>query len=125
MGLKRVKDGGASSEPLGRRDENVDGRLLLLKLAEEAGDELELGFEATGGLEDTIEDVNAAAGTGTGFKFRTYSGTDMLKAIHRGVSTYSDQATWRKLMKNGMMKDFSWEASARKYVQLYRSITKR
>ncbi len=80
---------------------------------------------ATGGLEDTIEDVDIAAGTGTGFKFRNYSGADMLKAVRRAASAYADQTTWRRLMKNGMAKDFSWEGSARKYVQLYRSIAKK
>ncbi len=80
---------------------------------------------ATGGLEDTIEDIDVAAGSGTGFKFKNYSGTDMLRAIRRAVSAYADQTAWRKLMKNGMTKDFSWEGSARKYVQLYRSLAKK
>ncbi len=80
---------------------------------------------ATGGLDDTIEDVNVAAGTGTGFKFKNYSATEMMKAIQRAVSAYADQTAWRKLVKNGMSKDFSWEGSARKYVQLYRSIAKK
>lgn len=80
---------------------------------------------ATGGLEDTIEDIDVGRGTGTGFKFKNYNGTDMLKAIRRAVSAYADQTTWRRLMKNGMTKDFSWDGPARKYVQLYRSIAKK
>jgi starch synthase len=77
---------------------------------------------ATGGLDDTIEDVHAASGTG--FKFREYDSSQMLKAIQRAVTAYKDQALWRKLMKNGMVKDFSWEASAKKYMQLYRSLAR-
>jgi len=80
---------------------------------------------ATGGLDDTIEDVNLSAGTGTGFKFKNYSSAEMLKAIQRAIHAFADQNAWRKLMRNGMGKDFSWEASARKYVQLYRSIAKK
>jgi starch synthase len=80
---------------------------------------------ATGGLDDTIEDVSLSAGTGTGFKFKNYSSAEMLKAIQRAVHAFADQNAWRKLMRNGMGKDFSWEASARKYVQLYRSIAKK
>jgi len=80
---------------------------------------------ATGGLDDTIEDVNLAAGSGTGFKFKNYTSSDMLKAIQRAVHAFADQTAWRKLMRNGMGKDFSWEASARKYVQLYRSMVKK
>jgi starch synthase len=80
---------------------------------------------ATGGLDDTIEDVNLSSGTGTGFKFKNYSSAEMLKTIQRALNAFGDQVLWRKLMKNGMVKDFSWESSARKYVQLYRSIVKR
>jgi len=80
---------------------------------------------ATGGLDDTIEDVNVSAGTGTGFKFKNYNSREMLKAIHRAVNAFGDQTLWRKLMKSGMAKDFSWGGSAKKYIQLYRSIAKR
>jgi starch synthase len=75
---------------------------------------------ATGGLDDTIDDVQGA--NGTGFKFRQYASADMLKAIQRAITAYRDPVTWRKLMKNGMAKDFSWQASAKKYIQLYRSL---
>jgi starch synthase len=75
---------------------------------------------ATGGLDDTIEDVQG--GNGTGFKFKHYAAPDMLKAIQRALTAYKDQITWRKLMKSGMAKDFSWEASAKKYIALYRSL---
>jgi starch synthase len=78
---------------------------------------------ATGGLEDTIEDVQGTSGTG--FKFKHYSSPDMLKAIQRAVAAYKDQTSWRKLMKTGMAKDFSWETSAKKYIQLYRSLVRK
>jgi starch synthase len=78
---------------------------------------------ATGGLEDTIEDVQGSSGTG--FKFKQYTAADMLKAIQRAVAAYRDQPSWRKLMKSGMAKDFSWEASAKKYIQLYRGLVRK
>jgi starch synthase len=80
---------------------------------------------ATGGLDDTVEDFHPTTGTGTGFKFTHYRSEDLLKAIQRAVHAFADADSWRKLMKNGMMKDFSWETSARKYVQLYRSLAKK
>lgn len=80
---------------------------------------------ATGGLDDTIEDFVASTGSGTGFKFKKYDSREMLHTVHRAVQTYADQAVWRKLMKAGMNKDFSWEASAKKYIQLYRSLVKK
>lgn len=79
---------------------------------------------ATGGLDDTIDDYSPSTGNGTGFKFKKYDSGDMLHAIRRAVQTFADQNVWRKLMKNGMAKDFSWETSARKYLQLYRNLVK-
>jgi starch synthase len=78
---------------------------------------------STGGLDDTIEDVGHSS-TGTGFKFKNYESTELLKAVQRALHAYQDQPAWRKLMKNGMSKDFSWETSAKKYIQLYRSLAR-
>ncbi len=80
---------------------------------------------ATGGLDDTVDDVDPVRGTGTGFTFQKYDSAEMLKAIQRAVQVYADQGIWRKIIRNGMSKDFSWEASARKYVQLYRRLAKK
>jgi starch synthase len=79
---------------------------------------------ATGGLDDTVEDFIPATRKGTGFKFKSYKGDDLLKAVKRAVGTFADQVAWRKIVKNGMGKDFSWESSARKYVRLYRKLAK-
>jgi len=78
---------------------------------------------ATGGLEDTIDDSSPDDG-GTGFKFKKYDSAEMLRAIQRALHVFADQNAWRKLMRNGMAKDFSWEISARKYVQIYRNLVK-
>jgi starch synthase len=48
----------------------------------------------------------------------------LLKTIQRAVKMYGDQKTWQKVMRNGMAKDFSWESSAKKYINLYRSLLK-
>ncbi len=74
---------------------------------------------ATGGLDDTIEPWDPAAGKGTGFKFNAYSGVALLNCIHEALRAYKDQPGWLKLMQNGMKKDFSWKASAREYVKIY------
>jgi len=80
---------------------------------------------ATGGLDDTIEDYHPSSGNGTGFKFNRYESAEMLKAIQRAVQTFADEATWKKIIKHGMSKDFSWESSARKYIRLYRSLVRK
>ena len=79
---------------------------------------------ATGGLDDTVEDFVPATQKGTGFKFQKYDGQALFEATKRAVDTFADQPTWKRIMKSGMSKDFSWESSARKYVQLYRKLSK-
>lgn len=77
---------------------------------------------ATGGLEDTIHDVES--GNGNGFKFKKYDSKELFKAIQRALKMYHDTAAWKKIMKNGMQQDFSWESSAKKYTNLYRNLVK-
>lgn len=79
---------------------------------------------ATGGLDETVEQIDPLKGTGTGFKFEEYDKKELLKTIQRALHLYANQATWRKIQKNAMSKDFSWEASAKKYVHLYRKLMK-
>ncbi|CUU06451.1 starch synthase [Candidatus Kryptobacter tengchongensis] len=76
----------------------------------------------TGGLADTVEEFNPRTGRGTGFLFEKYSGQELLKALKKALSVYKNRKAWLKLMKNGMMKDFSWTASAKKYVELYQKL---
>jgi starch synthase len=80
---------------------------------------------ATGGLDDTIEPWDPASGKGAGFKFSAYSGVALLNCIHEALRAFKDQANWKKLMLNGMKKDFSWTASAREYVKIYERLTPR
>lgn len=74
---------------------------------------------ATGGLDDTIEPWDPKTGKGTGFKFSDYSADAMLTALHAAVNAFKDQEGWKKLMRNGMSRDFSWPYSAREYVKVY------
>ena len=74
---------------------------------------------ATGGLDDTIESWDTRTGKGTGFKFSEYSGEALLLAIKEALRAFRDQTKWQVLMRNGMMKDFSWNASAREYARIY------
>ena len=74
---------------------------------------------ATGGLDDTIEPWDARTGKGTGFKFTEYIGESLLLTIKQALQAYSDQTSWQVLMRNGMNKDFSWNASAREYGKIY------
>lgn len=77
---------------------------------------------ATGGLDETVEQVHASKGTGTGFKFGPYTSAAMLEAIRKAVDVFADQETWRKIQRNAMLKDYSWEVSAKKYIKLYQKL---
>jgi starch synthase len=78
---------------------------------------------ATGGLDDTIEPWDARSKKGTGFKFQEHTGEALLRTVHQAFEVYRDQASWQKLMRNGMAKDFSWRVSAREYVRAYERIS--
>lgn len=80
---------------------------------------------ATGGLDDTIEDVEPKSGKGTGFKFEEYKAPALLGAIDRALKAWRDQTLWRRIVKEGMSRDFSWESSAKKYLGLYRKLGKK
>ena len=69
----------------------------------------------TGGLADTVRDGF------TGFVFKDYDKNAFLWAIRRAVDVYYNQKDhWRKMQINAMKKDFSWKASAKKYIWLYK-----
>lgn len=74
---------------------------------------------ATGGLDDTIQEYDAAAGTGNGFRSEEYTSTALLDCLQRAVKTYKLAPRWKPLIANAMQCDFSWNVSAEKYVELY------
>jgi len=74
----------------------------------------------TGGLADTIVDVESAQETGNGFVFEKYRSAQMLNAIMRAAALYKNKEKWRRLMLRAMDCDFSWGASAKKYIELYK-----
>jgi starch synthase len=74
---------------------------------------------ATGGLDDTIQNFDAKAMSGTGFKFEAYDGRALLDSIRTALKTFRDSKLWHAAQVNGMAKDFSWKASAAAYITLY------
>ncbi len=76
---------------------------------------------ATGGLVDTVENYKEGSGQGTGFVFNEASGHALYYTMGWACSTYYDRPKeLRALQVNAMKKDFSAEASAKKYVDVYR-----
>lgn len=76
---------------------------------------------ATGGLRDTITNL-ADSKKGTGFLFEDPTPESMISALKQALKAYSDRRRWPPIQKRGMKQDFSWAQSARKYLDLYRSL---
>ncbi len=74
---------------------------------------------ATGGLKDTVEDYKSTKGTGTGFVFKDYSEEALVKAVQRASKVFQDKKAWSKIMKNGMMKEFGWDSTVNKLLEIY------
>jgi starch synthase len=78
---------------------------------------------ATGGLADTI--IEYKNGKGNGFLFDKYEPSALLGAVKRALKLYKNKDEWTKLVKQAMSYDYSWEVSAKKYIDLYRSLIKK
>lgn len=76
----------------------------------------------TGGLADTIRAYNKYDSTGNGFSFANYNAHEMLGVIRDAEALFGDRKAWNHLVRSAMNSDFSWNASASKYIELYRSM---
>lgn len=78
-----------------------------------------------GGLSDTIVDADERAlrrGAATGFVFREASAAAMLDCLDRALALHRQPIAWRRAQATAMRRDFGWEASARRYLALYRRL---
>lgn len=74
----------------------------------------------TGGLKDTVDAYNEYENTGTGFSFKEYNAHDMMHTIQYANDVYTNHRDkWNELVTRAMTTDYSWNASARKYENIY------
>lgn len=76
----------------------------------------------TGGLADTVKAYNGKNSDSNGFMFKKYDTEEMVREIKRALKIFQDKDEWTKIIKNGMKSDFSWNSSAKKYVELYKTV---
>ncbi|HHT24920.1 MAG TPA: glycogen synthase GlgA [Clostridiaceae bacterium] len=77
----------------------------------------------TGGLKDTVIPYNKYDGSGTGFSFSNINAHEFLFAIKDALDTYRNYPdSWNQLIRQAMNSDFSWEQSAKHYIELYKII---
>jgi starch synthase len=79
----------------------------------------------TGGLADTVENFNEKTGEGTGFMFDYLSPSSIHDTVSWAVWTwYNRPIEIKKMQERGMAQDFSWELSAKKYIEMYEATFK-
>jgi starch synthase len=76
---------------------------------------------ATGGLGETVEPFDAKGSKGNGFVFKEYTSLALLRAIKEALFFYAKPRLWKRIVHQGLEKNFSWETAARKYLRLYQS----
>lgn len=76
----------------------------------------------TGGLADTIQSFDEKTCKGNGFVFNNFNADEMLGEIRRALHVYQSREKWNILVKNAMESDYSWEDSAKEYMELYQRI---
>lgn len=74
---------------------------------------------ATGGLRDTVRDYQPITNDGTGFVFAEPQAAALRQALERALALYADAPVWLQLMLRGMASDFTWQAAAVHYIDLY------
>lgn len=74
---------------------------------------------SVGGLADTVHEYDPNTGSGNGFTFTHYDPWELFAAIVRAIELYRFKDAWRVLQQRCMAADHSWQASARRYVEVY------
>jgi starch synthase len=78
----------------------------------------------TGGLADTVSEFNPKTEKGNGFVFEEPQAQELLDAISRAISAYSDKAKWHRLIMKIASYDYSWDKSASQYIGIYEKLVK-
>ena len=77
----------------------------------------------TGGLADTVEHHTPGTDRGTGFVFEHFTPEGLAWALGEALEAWQGaRASWEKLMRRGMARDFSWQRQGERYVDLYRRL---
>jgi starch synthase len=74
----------------------------------------------TGGLDDTVVDVQEDAERANGIKFGEYSARALAKAIRKALVLFEEPELFLRFRLNAMARNFSWERTAAEYLKVYR-----
>jgi starch synthase len=75
----------------------------------------------TGGLNDTVINFDPRKNSGTGFVFKDFDAWPFFAKLVQAYGLFQHKKIWKELVERAMKADFSWKASAREYVELYKT----
>jgi starch synthase len=76
----------------------------------------------TGGLADSVENYDPATGEGTGVVFNDFDSEALEWGLNAALDLYMEPEEWRRMVRNGMQRDFSWQRQGGLYVDLYKRL---
>ncbi|MEJ2052611.1 MAG: glycogen/starch synthase [Calditrichaceae bacterium] len=74
---------------------------------------------AVGGLFDTVDDLDDESNDGTGVILEKLTAKEIVKAVKKAIALYKDKNKLVEFQKRIMDEDFSWEISAKRYLDIY------
>lgn len=75
---------------------------------------------AVGGLKDTVKDADSEGGYG--YVFENPNPDEAVQAIERALAKHHQRRQWGVIRARAMRLDFSWDKSAKKYIELYNQL---
>lgn len=76
---------------------------------------------ATGGLDDTIQDIDSSGAPGTGLKFLNPLASELTETMRRALRLYPT-SNFKRCQLMGMKQDYSWNLSAKSYANLFTNL---
>ena len=77
----------------------------------------------TGGLKDTVIDIDSDVYKGNGFSFKVLNSDEIVNCVKRALSFYNKGSkAVEEARRVGMETDFSWNESAQKYIKIYKKL---
>ncbi len=74
---------------------------------------------ATGGLADTIRDLDEDPEGGNGFSFEAFDVSALRTTLRRALRHYENEKLWTRWVRRAMREDSSWRSSAGRYLEVY------
>jgi starch synthase len=76
----------------------------------------------TGGLDDSVIDINDNRAAADGIKFHEYSSRALAKAIRKGLALFQTPKLLATYRRHAMRADFSWDRTGASYEEIYRKV---